>query len=248
MNRMQSFARWSSELLVPEPFPGVELETMLDAAVLQVHETILASVPTHVLDMDRQGLAARLFAGVPQIEHRLLVLRVLLDAAEVDGRGRAASPRRDEPLVNRVELVRAGVKVLQPEPLRHRCLHQGRRRVGVVLQQFGRRAPVEAQVKPSVEAEIVALPGAEDAGDGQLGNAQPGPPLILDHRLGRLDAQVMQRVGGRFEHIHLFRAQLVGGGFIPVRPVLMRMISQADLLDFLAPAGPGNEMMPLHHE
>ena len=221
---------------------------MFDAAVLQVHETILAPVPAHVLDMDRAGLASGLLARVTQIKHRLLVLRVVLDAAEVDRRGRAAAPRRDEPLVNRVELVRAGVEVLQPEPLRHRCLHQGRRRVGVVFQQLGRRVPVEAQVKPSVEAEVVPLPGAEDAGDGYLGDAQPGPPLMLDHRLGPLDTQVMQRVGSRFEHVNLFGAQLVGGGFVPIRPRFMRMISQADLLDLLAPARPGNGTMPLHHE
>ena len=153
-----------------------------------------------------------------------------------------------QPLVNRVELVRTGVEVLQPEPLRHRGLHQGGWRIGVVFQQLRRRPPVEAQVKPSVEAEIVTLPGAKNAGDGQLGDAQPVPPLMLDHRLGCLDAEVMQRVGGRFEHIHLFRTQLVGGGFIPVRPVFMRMVSQADLLDFLAPAGPGNGTMPLHYE
>jgi hypothetical protein len=140
------------------------------------------------------------------------------------------------------------MEVLQPEPLRHRCLDKGCRRVGVVFQEFGRRAPVEAQIKPSVEAEIVALPGAENAGDGQLGDAQPGPPLMLDHRLGCLDAEVVQRVGGGFERIHFLRAQLVGSGFVPVRPVFVGVISQADLLDLLAPAGPGNGTMPLHHE
>ena len=58
----------------------------------------------------------------------------------------------------------------------------------------------------------------------------------------------MQRVGGGFEHGHFFGGQLVVGGFIPVRPVFVRMIGQAELLDLLAPAGPGNGMMPLHHE
>ena len=71
---------------------------------------------------------------------------------------------------------------------------------------------------------------------------------FLDYRLGGLDAQVVQRVGGRFEHINLFRVQLVGGGFVPVGPLCVRMIGQANLLDPLAPAGPGNGTVSLHHE
>src|SRR5271157_5811466 len=71
---------------------------------------------------------------------------------------------------------------------------------------------------------------------------------MFDHRLGRVDTQVMQRVGRRFERIHFLRGEFVGGGFVPVRPGFMRMVGQADLLDPLAPVGPGNGWVPLHHE
>src|ERR1019366_4289529 len=73
-------------------------------------------------------------------------------------------------------------------------------------------------------------------------------PLILNHRFGGVDAQVVQRVSGGFERINFPGGQLIGGGFVPVRPIFVRMICQADLLDLLAPVGPGDGTMPLHHE
>src|SRR3979409_2416948 len=73
-------------------------------------------------------------------------------------------PRLDQALMDRIELVgmrgdeAALDRLLQPGPLKHRCLEDRGGRVRVICQKLRRTSPVETQVKPAIEASLIAIP------------------------------------------------------------------------------------------
>src|SRR5689334_6059187 len=114
----------TTELLVPEPFPRIELERVGDFRTGDIDEAAGGFVPANVVDVNRARGNARLDAGVAEIEHRLLVLRIILHAGEVDRRANPAPPRLHEAFMEGVELIRVGARFLQPEPLRDGCFDE----------------------------------------------------------------------------------------------------------------------------
>src|SRR5215212_1549954 len=113
-----------SELFVPEPFPRIEFERVRDFLAAEVDERAIRFAPSDVVDEEGTRENAGLFAGVAEIEHGLLVFRVIADAAEINRRATPASPRLYQVFVNGVELIRFRPRFLQPEPLRDRGLDE----------------------------------------------------------------------------------------------------------------------------
>ena len=86
----------------------------------------------------------------------------------------------------------------------------------------------------------------QNSGNGSGGNAQARPPIVLDDRFRGVDAQEMQRVGGRFQDIDFAGVEFVASRFVPVRAFLVRMIGQTDAFDLGGPVGAGLETVALH--
>src|SRR4051812_44248305 len=139
------FPRWLDELepvrrkmgskfLMPQPFPGVELKAFCDWAILQVHEAFTTTIPTDVLDVDRSSFNARLRARVLKIEDSLFILGMILNPAEIERGPGTLSPCRDQPLMDRIELIGLRVQFLQPKPLGDRCLYERSWCIRVVFQ------------------------------------------------------------------------------------------------------------------
>src|ERR1039458_2986876 len=78
--------------------------------------------------------------------------------------------------------------------------------------------------------------------------AQPRPPIVFDDHFSRVNTKEMQFVRGQFQRVHFGGGEFVAGGFIPVRPVVVRVKRQADAFHFFAPVGPGLATMTFHHE
>src|SRR6516164_2516031 len=69
-----------SEFLMPQPFPGIEFEAAFDGLKVEVHEELPAVIPPDVLNVNAACLYPSLLARIAQIQNRLLVFGMLLDA------------------------------------------------------------------------------------------------------------------------------------------------------------------------
>jgi hypothetical protein len=104
------------------------------------------------------------------------VFQLVEDAGQVQTRaGRQRMqilPAGDQLFVERVELVAAGLDLLQPIPLHHRGLDQRGRSVGVVFEHFGRRDPVIGEVETPVDIGVAAPPRFGDPRPIVLGDVE----------------------------------------------------------------------------
>src|SRR5687768_9164578 len=73
------------KLLVPEPLPRIQFERVSDSRSGHIDEALIELIPPDVLYINRPRGYAGLFARVAQVQHGLLVFRVVLHAAEMNG-------------------------------------------------------------------------------------------------------------------------------------------------------------------
>ena len=123
-----------------------------------------------------------------------------------------AAPGFDQPLVQAVELVERrlppvrlgstpgrGQQVPEPEPLDDRRFQERRGGVGVVFEQLGRPGAVVGQVEPAVDRVLVALPAPGHELVERRGDVELAEPAVLDHVPDRLQAHLVEPVGGRLD-------------------------------------------------
>src|SRR4051812_12416534 len=129
-----------AELVVKHPFPGIEFEHKLDRAKFGVDEAA-AIVPPDLRDIDQGSGEAGLYSGVFEIGQRAGVLVVFGGAGQMQQASAAElSPRLNQALMNRIELVSMGGDdaaldaLLEPGPLKQRRLENRSRRVRIILQ------------------------------------------------------------------------------------------------------------------
>src|SRR5258708_12554266 len=103
-------------------------------------------------------------------------------------------PCGNQSLVYRVELVRGLEGILQPEPLRHRRLDQGRGGVGVIFQQLGRISAVVSQIEPAIKAKLIFIPRFQNSWPGSLRDSQAAPPIVFYDSFGGGDAKLVPRI------------------------------------------------------
>ena len=146
------------------PFPGIELEREFDRAVVEIDEAVVFG-KADVLDVEQRGRKARLPRGIFEIGQRAGIFRALQHSGQVQVmRAAKLSPRLDQALVDRIELV-GGCgndlpfdRLFQPGPLEHRGFEDRGRGVGIVFQKFRRPMAVETKVEPAIEAELIVVP------------------------------------------------------------------------------------------
>ena len=173
---------------------------------------------------------------------------MIFDAAEMDRAAGETSPRLDESFVDGVELIRVRPGLLQPEPLRHGCFDERGRRVSIVFKHLWRRDAVIGEIESAVETEIIAFPRIQNGRHGNRRNAKPRPPRFLDHRFGGLDAKCVKRIRCGFESVDVGGRKFVTSGFVPIRPGLMRVISQPNGFNLRAPIGSRFADVTFHHD
>src|ERR1700733_14096515 len=133
-------------------------------------------------------------------------------------------PRLDQALMQRVELVGAGLKqtpldpLFEPCPLKHRGLEDRGRGVGVIFEKSCSATAAIAEIEAAIEAAIVAAPGVADQRPERLGYPQsPQMPLVFDHRTAELAAHRVDFAGRRLDHVLDFgEREGVKGALVPV--------------------------------
>src|ERR1051326_3908331 len=101
------------------------------------------SVPAELGDIELLGRPSRLTAHVAHVFDCAQVLRLFEYAGEMDARGLRMllpqlGPAGNQLLVQRVELVATGLRLLEPIPLRNRRFEQRGRGIGIVFEQLWR--------------------------------------------------------------------------------------------------------------
>src|SRR5207248_3350537 len=97
-----------AELVVKHPFPGIQFEHKLDGSKLGVDEAA-AVAPSDLGDIDQGRSETGLYGGVFEIGERAGVLVVFGGAGQMQEASAAElSPRLDQALMNRIELVSMG--------------------------------------------------------------------------------------------------------------------------------------------
>ncbi len=133
-------------------------------------------------------------------------------------------PRRDQPLVDRIELVgmrgndAALDRLLEPGPLKHRRLEQRGRGVRIIFQQFCRTAPVETEIEPAIEAWLVAMPALGDQRPERLRHLQPAQGgFVVDRLADQFKAHRIDFAGWCFDlAFDLVQAEGITGALVPV--------------------------------
>src|SRR5450432_2021477 len=235
------------EVLVEHPFPRIELEDGRHRLVPDVHEQAPPVIPADLGDEQLVRRDGGLRRRVAQVRDRHDVFHVV-ERRELERLAREVRlqllPRRDQPLVDRVELVPSGEHLLEPLPLDDRGLVQRRRSVGVVLEQLRRRLPVVREIEPAVDRGRIRLPGAHDELARERRDAEIVPSLLLDDVTRCRDAHLLEPVGSALERVDLAGVEDVVGGLVPVR-LTGRVERQAERLDLRLPVGTGLRLDPL---
>ncbi len=194
----EAVERARAEAIGDQPLPRVELEDREQRLAVRGDEAAAREVPADLLHGEGRGGEPGLPRGFPQVGdgQQVLAAGLLGGVGEVDaavGEARAvAPPGRDEALVERVPLVAAGVRVLQPVPLDHRRFEEGGGGVGVVFEQLRRAVAAVAQVEAPVERRRVPLPGLLDRPPGERGDAEIAVAAAGDDVLDRFEAAGVQ--------------------------------------------------------
>src|ERR1700723_394190 len=133
-------------------------------------------------------------------------------------------PRLDQALMQRVELVGAGLKqtpldpLFEPCPLKHRGLEDRGRGVGVIFQKFCSATAAIAEIEAAIEAAVMATPGVADQWPERLGYPQsPQMPLVFDHGTAELAAHRVDLAGRLPDQVLDFgEREGVKGALVPV--------------------------------
>lgn len=245
---IQRGARSAGELgtegVVKHPFPGVELEDQRDVAVVEIDEAAGLVAPADLLDVEQRGREACLARGVFEISERAGVFLAAGGAGEVQmAAGTDSLPRRDQPLVDRVELVGARGddappdRLLEPGPLKHRRLKDRGRCIRIVFEQFRRTVAVEFQVEPAIEAAVVALPAFRNQVPKRVWNLEPPQmAFVADHATGELQAHRIDLAGRRFDGaLDLVERERIIGALVPIALAVDGVEGEAALLGGLLP-------------
>lgn len=198
-----------------------------------------------------------LHRAILEIGHRAPILRRVREAGEGEGTGQAHSGEAgDQALVERVELVGARRQapgresVLQPEPLEHRALVEGGRRVSVVFEELGRPGPGPAigEVHAPVEGRVTPPEAVGDDVPGRFGDRQGHQDLAVPHGpLGEGEAEGMKLAGRLLDVVlDLRQGEGVIGALVPVGLIFKRVEVEARPRRVLAPVRPLGDRDPAH--
>ncbi|MFK4505343.1 hypothetical protein ABIF81_000521 [Bradyrhizobium daqingense] len=133
-------------------------------------------------------------------------------------------PRRDQPLMDGVELIGARGdhaafdRLFEPGPLKDGGFEQRSRRIRIVFEQLGRTFAVECQVEPAVEAAVVPLPALRDQAPERFGNLQAAQiSFVADRAAGKLQAHRVDLAGRRLDAaLDLVEREAVIGALVPI--------------------------------
>lgn len=148
-----------AEVILQQPFPGVELEAVADVLFVLVDEGAARRVMADEFEGDVTCLDTGLVRGIQQIQQVAGVLFVAVDGGEVHQPRRGEGlPAFDQFLMQRVELVGLRVDVVEPLPLHHAGFQQAGGRVGVVLQHFRLPLAVPGEIEAAIQARVLPPP------------------------------------------------------------------------------------------
>src|SRR5450830_821668 len=224
-------------------FPGMQLEQPLDPAPLQFDKTTLGG-EADVLDIDMPRLDPRMRGHLAQKVRGPAILfrarhrrKVECPAGWKDREG------PDQIFGNRSELVRLRRQrppsdlLLKPEQLHGTGLEQTGGSVVIGFQALGRTAAVIRQIEAAVQMRMPLLPGVADQIEKRRRYGQACQQLFaVDDALDHIQAQVMQRLGRRFQVTGdlLFGEQVITT-LIPVALATDGVETEPLALDTLAP-------------
>src|SRR5260370_19377441 len=140
-------------------------------------------------------------------------------------------PGLNQALMDRVELVRMQGNdapldsLLQPSPLKHCRLENRGRRIGVIFQQFRRTVSVKAEIEPTIEAGLIAVPAFGDQRPEGVRYLQPAQVAFVVNRVGdEFEAHRVAFAGRCFDlAFDLIQRERIIGAFVPVALVIARM-------------------------
>src|SRR5579864_2512115 len=239
-----------------EPLPGIKLEEADDGGVLEIGEAVVGG-DADLVDEEELGGDTRLLGAVAQVIDGDAVLFAPARTREVErvAADTEAAPRIDEPLVQRIELIRVGgnrargARCLEPEPLEDGRFEEAGRGVGVEFVELHRRRAAIAEIEAAIEVAVAPAPALSDGVPEETGNAEPlEQRLAREHVIDRPIAHVEELPGRRLDILFdLAEREGVTGAFVPIGlAVLAGVEGEPHALRFGTPTGAGGNGKPAH--